>query len=210
MAHEGSVTRWIDPLRAGDSQAAQKLWERYFEALVHLAAKRLRHIRRAAADEEDAALSAFHSFCQGARDGRFPDLRDRGDLWRLLWVITERKALRQIERQGYQKRGGGKARGESVLCVASSASPDAAARGDRHGLDQFMGHEPTPEVAAILAEECQRLLACLGDEMLRQVALWKMEGYRNDEIAKKLGCVTRTVERKLDLIRKKWSEGASR
>ena len=31
-----------------------------------------------------------------------------------------------------------------------------------------------------------------------------MEGYTNEEIARELGCVTRSVERKLNVIRKAW------
>ena len=90
---EGSVTRWIGDLKAGGEFAAQHLWERYFHRLVHLARARLRASGRAGviADEEDAALSAFDSFCRGAAAGRFPELADRDGLWRLLVVITVRK-----------------------------------------------------------------------------------------------------------------------
>jgi hypothetical protein len=59
MPPEASVTQWIDRLEAGDPDAAQKLWERYFLRLVGLARKKLRAVPRRAADEEDVALSAF-------------------------------------------------------------------------------------------------------------------------------------------------------
>ena len=55
-----------------------------------------------------------------------------------------------------------------------------------------------------MAEQCQRLRGLLGDDELRQVALWKMEGYTNDEIADRPGCGPRTVTRKLNVIRKAW------
>ena len=42
----------------------------------------------------------------------------------------------------------------------------------------------------------------LGDPTLQSVATWKLEGYTDDEIAARLGCVTRTVERELARIRK--------
>src|SRR6185437_2028102 len=78
-----SVTRWLRSLEAGDGGggAAEELWRRYFGDLVRLARARLRGAPRAVADEEDAALSAFDSFCQGATRGRFPRLTDRDDLW---------------------------------------------------------------------------------------------------------------------------------
>src|SRR5262245_14385853 len=104
----GSITHWIGRLRAGDQAAAQPLWERYFRQLVALAPKRPEGTPRRAADEEDAALSAFHSVCRGIERLRFPQLVDRGDLWRLLVVITARKALALVRRETRQKRGGGK------------------------------------------------------------------------------------------------------
>lgn len=45
-----------------------------------------------------------------------------------------------------------------------------------------------------------------GDDQLRAVALWKREGYNNEEIAVKLGCVPRTVERKLRAMRSACSQ----
>jgi DNA-directed RNA polymerase specialized sigma24 family protein len=57
MRPEASVTQWLDRLKAGDPDAAQKLWERYFGRLVGLARKKLRAVPRRAADEEDVALS---------------------------------------------------------------------------------------------------------------------------------------------------------
>src|SRR5260370_3647008 len=93
MSSAGSVTNWLGLLKAGDSAAAQPLWERYFRRLVGLARTKLRGTPRQAADEEDVALCAFDSFCRAAEQGRFPKLHDRHDLWRLLVSITARKAL---------------------------------------------------------------------------------------------------------------------
>src|SRR5262249_5839209 len=93
---QGSVTRWLDPAKAGDGTAARELWHRYFETLVRLARARLRATARTVEDEEDVALSAFDSFLAGAARGRFPRLEDRRDLWRILVTITSRKAADQI------------------------------------------------------------------------------------------------------------------
>src|SRR5271157_2479085 len=103
----GSVTRWLGDLKAGDPDAAQRLWERYFAELVRLARARLGGVSRAAADEEDVALSAFESFCAAVSDGRFPRLEDRDDLWRVLVTVAERKAFDLIRRQRRLKQGGG-------------------------------------------------------------------------------------------------------
>jgi hypothetical protein len=71
MASEGSVTRWLVPLQAGDPAAVQQLWERYFRRLVGLARLKLRGAPGCAADEEDVALSAFAGFVGHAGRGRF-------------------------------------------------------------------------------------------------------------------------------------------
>ena len=194
---KGSVTRWIGDLVAGDTagSAAQKLWERYFDRLVHLARDRLRAGPRGPADAEDAALDTFDSFCRGAAAGRFPRLDDRDDLWALLVTITARKASAQLRHERRQKRGGGRIRGEQGL---GQAGPDAG------GLDELVGCEPTPELAAMMAEQYLHLLGRLDDETLRRIAAWKLEGYSNEEIAARLGCGRRTVERKLGVIRSMW------
>jgi DNA-directed RNA polymerase specialized sigma24 family protein len=195
MSPEGSVSHWIARLRAGDHQAAAPLWERYFRRLVELARARLQGAPRRAADEEDVALSAFDSFCRGAERGRFPDLLDRDNLWRLLVVLTARKAAHLKRDADRLRRGGGTGPRERV-----------PVGGEEADLEQVMGPEPTPEFAAQVAEECRRLLDRLGDDELRAVALWKMEGYTNEEIAAKLACGLRSVGRKLRVIRGVWEQ----
>jgi DNA-directed RNA polymerase specialized sigma24 family protein len=196
---EGSVTRWIGQLQTDDPSAMQHLWERYFRRLVGLARKKLRGTPRRAADEEDVALSAFNSFWRGARAGRFPRLDDRDNLWRLLATLTARKAFEQVRDEHCQKRGGGAVSGESGL-----AGPDGSG-----GLEQVIGREPTPELAAEVADECRRLLGLLDEPELCAVAVWKMEGDSNEQIAARLDCATSTVERKLRRIRTVWAEGKS-
>jgi RNA polymerase sigma factor (sigma-70 family) len=200
MSSEGSVTRWVTALKDGDAAAAQPLWERYHRRLVGLAREKLRTARRRAADEEDVVQSAFHSFFQGVAKGRFPQLDDRDNLWRLLVVITARKALDQLSHEHAKRRGGGMLQGESRISHGAAVSDDAAA------IEQVVGDEPTPEFAAQVAEEYQRLLDLLEDDTLRRVAVWKMEGLTTDEIAEALDCSRRTVARKLETIRIIWSQ----
>jgi DNA-directed RNA polymerase specialized sigma24 family protein len=194
MGPEDSVTQWIAQLRSGDEGAAGKLWERYFRRLAGLARKRLQDVPRLPADGEDVALSAFHSLCAGLEQGRFPEIADRDSLWRLLVTITARKARQLVRDQCRQKRGGGQAVHE----------PDEAA-----GLEQLLSREPTPEFAVEVAEQCRLLLAKLGDEELRAIAVWKMEGAASEQIAARLGKALSTVERRLRLIRTLWGEGAA-
>ena len=192
-----SVSQWISDLKTDDSAAANKLWHRYYERLVRLAARKLGGAPRRAADEEDVVQSAFNSFCQRARQNRFPNLHDRDELWHLLVKITERKAYNQLRAAKRLKRGGGCVAGESAL-----ESPDASS--DQGGLNQVAGNDPTPEFAACMTEAVEGLLGQLDDE-LRSIALWKLEGYTNEEIATRIGRVVPTVERRLRMIRSLWS-----
>src|SRR5437588_10565585 len=111
MSSEGSVTRWVTALKDGDAAAAQAIWERYHRRLVALARDKLRAARRRTADEEDVVQNAFHSFFAGVSKGRFPRLDDRDNLWRLLVVITARKALDQLAHEHTVRQGGGTLQG---------------------------------------------------------------------------------------------------
>ena len=200
MSTGSSVSHWVVELQAGSPRAAQKLSERCFQRLVGLARKKLRDMPRRSADEEDVALSAFGCFCRGAQEGRFPQLTDRDDLWHLLVTITIQKAIDLIRRERRQKRGAGAVLDEAALAGIGERS------GDEAGMAQILGREPTPEFAAQVAEQFARLLHCLGDGSLRSLALKKMEGYSDEEIATQIGCARRTVVRKLRRIRRIWSQ----
>src|SRR4029077_3733650 len=125
MASEGSVTHWLRLLQAGDHRAAQPLWERYFQLLVFRGRASLRGSPHHAADEEDVALGAFDSFCRGAEQGRFPNLNDRHDLWRLLVLLTAGKVARLVRGEFRQKRGGGRVRPEADLVGAGAATGES-------------------------------------------------------------------------------------
>jgi RNA polymerase sigma factor (sigma-70 family) len=183
---DGTVTRWIGDLRSGGDVAAEQIWRRYFERLVRLTRKRLMSSPRAVADEEDVVLSAFHSFLAGVERGRFPDLRDRDDLWRLLVVITIRKAIDQYQHVKAVRRGG-----DQVLL-------------DDEGLAGVLSEDPGPEMTALVADEYTRLREALGDDALRRVLDLRLEGYEREEIAARLGCSVRSVTRKLVLVREAW------
>jgi DNA-directed RNA polymerase specialized sigma24 family protein len=194
MSSSPSVTAWIGRLKTGDRAAAQKLWERYCARLVRLARAKLPASRRRAADEEDVALSAMNSFLHAAERGRFPNLHGRDSLWALLVTITVRKAWKLARREGRNR----------VLGESALEAHDAESQGPR-GWEQILGREPTPEFACQMAERCRSLLDRLSPE-LRLVALWKMEGFTNAEIAERLGRVVGTVERKLRVIRTIWQK----
>ena len=146
---EGSVTILIKALKTGDPDAARQLWERYFADLVRLARLRLHDTPRAARRRGDIALNAFYSLCRGAEGGRFPRLDNREDLWRVLLMITARKASNLIEHKHRSKHGGGRVIAEAVL-AAEAFHADGE-------LDQAPGRDPSPEMAALVVDEYRRL-----------------------------------------------------
>jgi RNA polymerase sigma factor (sigma-70 family) len=176
-----SITRLIRDVQQGRASAVGSLLDVYFDRLVGLARKRLKDLPRMADLDEDVALRSFESLCRRVRDPSRPlHLEGRDDLWRLLATRTISRAIDLIRRNR---------RGE----LASEQE-----------LEQLLSREPTPEEASEVADECRRLLDVLDEPELRQVALWKVEGYTNEEIAERLDCVPRTVERKLSRIRLLW------
>jgi len=196
MSPDEPVTLWLNQLQAGDSAAAQKIWECYYRRLVRLARKNFRGVVPRLADEEDVASSALESFYRGAQNGRFPQLSDRDNLWRILVVLTARKAAHLLRHEQRQKRGG------RVKIQAVDDGDDAL-------LQQLAAQDPTPQFAAQVADECRRLLERLVDPHLKKGAVWKMEGYAHAQISAMLGCAPRSLERKLQLIRTIWQDPES-
>src|SRR4051794_13628801 len=152
MSGPGSVTVWLDRLKAGDrDEAVARLWERYFGQLVARARDHLGG-RRAVADGEDVALSAFDGLVRAVAAGRFPRLNDRDDLWQVLLVMTARKAANAARDAARLKRGGGQVVG------AIGAAGDSGGSGF-----SVPSSEPDPAEVVALAEGAEAMLAGLGD-----------------------------------------------
>jgi DNA-directed RNA polymerase specialized sigma24 family protein len=198
MKDTGSLSLLLEQLKAGEQAALQPLWDRSFGRLVDQAQQQLRGRPLGVADAEDVALSAFDSFHRGVGRGRFPRLQDRDDLWQVLLLLLRQKAINLLKHETRQKRGGGKVQHFSALPEGDSSSS-----GDLLAACPGAGHAPA--VTAEAEEEFRHLLDVLGDDELRMIALCKMEGYSNEEIAGRLECSLATVERRLNLIRKIWS-----
>jgi DNA-directed RNA polymerase specialized sigma24 family protein len=194
-----SISVWLSGLKAGELAAAERLWRRYADRLLDVARKNLRDAPKVGGDEHDIAQSVFRNICSGAAEGRFGEVRNRDELWWLLLSITRQKVVDHIRRETAAKRGGGK--------VIRESDVQGDADDSVFTLDAIVAEEPTPEFVAILEEETQRLMGLLRDDLLRDVALARIEGYTVPEIAQMVGISTRSIERKLQLIRKTWSAG---
>ena len=200
-ADESPVTGWLRQLEAGNSQAAQPLYEHFCSRLQELARHRIPDSVRGAYDHDDVSNSAFHSLFLGIREQRY-QLRDRTDFWRLLMTIAERKIAHRIRDESRDKRDVHRVVQNSLFLRRPSDSP----QNEGGSLDSLAGHEPTPEFAAEVADTCDAMLAALPDDDYRKIALLRLENHSSDEIAAKLGCTRRTVQRKLLIIRRTWQQ----
>lgn len=185
-----SVTIMLSKLKGGDDAAAQLIWDKFFARVRGLAKAKLGTIPKRTMDEEDVALSAINALYTGAREGRFKQLENRDDLWQILCMITSRKAA-----SAWRKQGARKEVGESIV---AAGSPDAAL-----GIAHIATCEPDAAYFDVLSATSCELLEGL-DERLREVAVLKLQGYKNQEIADKIGRSIKSVERYLSTIRQEW------
>lgn len=199
--NKNDVTLWIKSVEDGDDSSANQLWNYCFPKLLSYSKTKLPDHLRRALDEEDVALSAFKSFCLAAAKGSFPQLEGRDDLWKLLLCIASRKAQNYVRRELREKRGGGRVRGESIFEKGDrSGDPNAP------GIGNVAGSTASPEMLAQFTDDARAMIEMLQDDTVKTIALLRMEGYSVEEIAERLGCGKRTVERRLTLIRRTWSE----
>jgi DNA-directed RNA polymerase specialized sigma24 family protein len=195
MSSDNPITFWIDALRNADKAAAQKLWNHFASRLYEMGRKKLRPETRRVYDEEDAAQSAFHSVCAGIAGGRFPDLHDRDSLWNLLLAITARKVADRQRHDRQLRRDVRRNLPDAVFTQSGTDSAPAA-------VDVLVSREPTPALVAEFVETCEFLFKSLNDPALEQVVLLRMDGYTDEEIARRLKWSRRTVQRRLEIIRR--------
>jgi RNA polymerase sigma factor (sigma-70 family) len=179
MANDAPVSRWLAGVKQGDPLAAEQLWQAYWRRVAGMARKIL--ARGRGGNSEDVAQSAFRSFFVRARDGRFPRLEDRHDLWNLLAVITVRKAIKHNRRQSQQ--------------------PSATAEIEL--VESQLAREPSPEHVVAMRDEIQRLMGLL-DDTSRVILRSLLAGRTNQEAADECQVSLATIERKRKLIRETW------
>ncbi len=187
MRRDHSVTQWIQGIKGGDEDAAARIWERFFARVCGLADQRLGSTPRVVTDAEDIALSAIHALCAGAKADRFRQLQDRGDLWDVLAMITVRKSIDARRRASRI--------GEPMTWA--DASPEQL--DDHAQLEGLIDDGYVKTLCATGEEMVARL-----DPKLRDIAMLRLEGYSNAEIAERTGRSLPTVERHLRMIRHLW------
>ena len=193
MSTIGSLTLCIQNLRSPDvrvrDEAARVIWDRFAARLQALARRHLDNRIRRREDEHDILQSMYASFCVGQREGNASPA-SREELWRLLVRITLCKVVNTANRNFAVRRD-----------VRREQSPNPALF-PLWMLDHVDRAQVDPDERLIVLEELDRLLQGLPAN-LRQIVVWKVEGFTNKEIARQLDCTVRAVELKMQLTRKR-------
>ncbi|MDP1561134.1 MAG: ECF-type sigma factor [Pirellulaceae bacterium] len=193
MSDSDPITVWIDGLRDADDIAALRVWNHFSQRLLELARTRLSPKTKRAYDEEDAVQSMFRSVCLGFAEGRFPDLKDRDSLWRLMLVITCQKISNRHRFDHRKRRDVRLTLTDSIFYNSINVTTEA----------NLVSTEPAPEFVAEFVETCEKLFAEFDDPILEKITNLRLEGFSDSEIATQLDCSRRTVQRRLEIIRRK-------
>lgn len=179
MSEEVANAELVAAWKAGNDAAATALFRRYEARLLALVRSRLSRRLSRRIDPEDVLLSAYRSFFVRARDGRIA-CGEGDDLWSILVVVALRKLARQARRHG-----------------SAGRSLHREAEVDPSEIDALVATEPTPDQAAMLADEVERLLERL-DETARETVVRTLQGDDPTSIATELGIDVRSVRRAVD------------
>lgn len=188
---DDSVTEWIQLARRGCPSAAAKLWGRYFQSLTRYAGSRIPRTLRSIRDGEDCASEAFQALFEGFESGRLDGLNSRDDMWLLLTVIASRKVVNHSISE--QRRG-----------LSQRVEVD---RKELEAGETVLGHSSiNPAWLIELRETIEEQFLKLPDDLYRQIARLRLNGYTVIEIAGRVRLSPKTISRKLKLIRKLWKD----
>ncbi len=193
----GSVTIALANLGAPDphvrNDAAQRLWDRFAPRLCALVRSRLNARIRAREDENDIVQNLFLGFFASQQRERY-SLKDREEFWRLMVRMTLCKVANAVHHHQRARRD---VRREQAAAHPSGTPEDGI--GPSAAMLPSRGLSAEAEVISRL--ELERILNRL-DEGQRRILAWKLEGFTNAQIGRKIQRTERTVELKLGLIRR--------
>jgi DNA-directed RNA polymerase specialized sigma24 family protein len=196
MNMNSSVTDWIHQLRDGHNSACDKLWPFYLQRLTSLISQKLEFSRTEISDEEDVLIDTCEVCFRKIKEGSYPNISSRQDLWRLLTKIATRKSIDQIRRS---RKGVDRLRQDATHLFQTGDSSF-----EFNSINSLPGPEPTPELAAMVADESRYRLSQLPNKMVEVVKL-RLQGFTIKEITEKTDVSFPTVQRYLSYVREVWS-----
>lgn len=211
---ERGITLILNRLRGtcGEQRrdAETEVWRRFSEPMRRIARRRMRGNELPVGDEEDVAISVFRVFFRGVGEGRFERLGSGQQAFALLSRLTIdktidlirfHKARRRCPDGAHDSLGGDDQERDGVRARRAASQ--------RIGTESLLAQiadkrQSSADSVVEWKEEFDRLVVSLSEQTLQRIVTLKLQGYSNEEIAGDLGCVTRTVERKLEMIRRFW------
>lgn len=183
----GSMTFLIEELKLGDQKSARELWARCMATAVRLARQRLGSAATEDRINEDIAESAFASLLSGTGKNRLPKLDDRESLWRLV--------VKMISREADQYETRKKLREEHPETEREVAA-----------FEDFVAQKPTPKAIEQLEHQTNRWLKLLPNDLHRDIAALRLEGFAVKDVAKRLALTPDVVREYEARIRNYWTK----
>lgn len=188
----GSISRCLHCLKAGDKTATDLLWHRFYPKLVRVANKKLVQNPDPAVGGEDIAQSSLRNVCQGVLDGRYPQLDNRDDFWKLLFVSMANRVCSHFRKCGSQKR-------KALLRDPSEVIDDEL-------ISQLNSQEAQAELADLIEYLLGKLDLQDPSGELRQIAMLYLDEHSASSIAKTLQRRKTNILHKIQWIRAIWEE----
>jgi RNA polymerase sigma-70 factor (ECF subfamily) len=188
MSAADQITMLFDRLRAGDPQAAEKLYACYSERLTHLARQHLSRKISGRIDSEDVVQSVFRTFFRRSARGDF-QIDSSARIWRLLVKITLLKAKAKGRFHTAEKRD---VRAETVP-------------GEEDWWLHVKACEPGPAEAAAFVDLIESL-ARNRPPLFMEVLQLRLEGQGPTDIARRLGISRQNVYQVLKQLQERLSD----
>lgn len=166
-------------LRDGVCDAATELYNRYAQRLLRLAETRCSSQLATRVDAEDIVQSVFRTFFRRASDGLY-HLPDGEELWKLFLVISLNKIRKKAE----------------FHCAAKRDIKRTQSMGNYQ--EPLLADNPT-EVLRLTIEELISRLPAQHQQVIRD----RIAGFEIEQIAQRSTLSKRTVERILQMFRKR-------
>lgn len=186
---DAKFTTIFQRIKGGDDDAFTELYQTLKERLKEVAQRKIKIIGAPtqATDEDDIVDSVFMRFRKRAMGDYFSDYSDRKALWFLLVKITHDRVIGLARYEGSAKR---------------DKSRTASLEGNT--IESF---QQSADALVQLQDTLRFLLENLENDKfrLREIAGYVLQEYPKPEIAERIGISTRTVERRIELLKKRWS-----
>lgn len=175
-------------------QTEDEFFETCLPKLLEIIKYQLRGINPGHFDEQDIAQTVMRTLLRMIREGSNNVPEEGKEMLRFLTGIARHK-LSDRQRKHFSKKNN-----EGKLIQGSALASGAEAR--TIGLDEIgITDISQSETARQIVDDLEELLTKLDRNDLKLLVQWALEGLTQKEMAERLGCALRTIEKKWQLIK---------